>query len=495
MKPCHKKMIFLFFILFFNQVGQNLLAQKNQPYSKEIEEQISLVERSLGEAIKTDNNPILLQDRMKFYNVPGVSIAVIKNYKLEWARGYGFADKEQSIPVTKHTLFQAASISKSLNAVGVLKLAQSDKVNLDADINTYLTTWKFPYDSTKGKKIITLRSILSHTAGTSVHGFRGYATDEEVPGITQILNGEKPANSQPVRSLFDAGIKYQYSGGGTTITQLVVMDVTQMPYDQYAQKNVLDPLGMKNSFYTIPPTEQKQSILATGYRSDGNPVKGKYNIYPEQAAASLWTNPSELSRFIIELQLAYAGKSKKVLSKEWASAMVTPVMNDVALGTFIRTAGDEKYFSHGGANEGFRCIYVGSIENGNGAVVMVNSDNGNILQEILNSIATVYGWKDFYKPEIRTVVKVPDDVLDSYVGEYAISEQFKISIRRNGNTLKAQATNQPEIDLFAEEQNKFFLKVVRAQIEFVKDSNNVVSKLILHQNGQAMEGIRVKKEN
>ncbi|MBX2954830.1 MAG: serine hydrolase [Cyclobacteriaceae bacterium] len=492
MRHHHFKSITLIALILFSSFGRTLSAQPNPSYNKKIEERIARVERSLGEAIKTDNNPILLQERMKFYNVPGVSIAVIKDYKLEWARGYGFADKEQSIPVTTQTLFQAASISKSLNAVGVLKLAQNGKVNLDADINTYLNTWKFPYDSAKGKKIITLRNILSHTAGTSVHGFRGYAAGEEIPGITQILNGEKPANSQPVRSLFDAGTKYQYSGGGTTIAQLVVMDVTHQPYDQYAQKNVLDPLGMKSSFYTIPSKEQKLSLLATGYRSDGNPVKGKYHVYPEQAAASLWTNPSELSNFITELQRALVGKSKKVLSKEWASAMITPVMNDAALGTFIRTAGDEKYFSHGGANEGFRCIYIGSVENGNGAVVMVNSDNGNILQEILNSIATVYSWKDFYKPEIRIVVQIPDDVLDSYVGEYAISEQFKIAIRRNGKALKAQATNQPEVDLFAEAQNKFFLKVTRAQIEFVKDDNNAITKLILHQNGQAMEGIRVK---
>lgn len=492
MKHHYLKSIILITLILFSSFGRTLIAQHNPSYNKEIEERISLVERSLGEAIKTDTKPTLLQERMKFYNVPGVSIAVIKDYKLEWARGYGFADKEQSVPVTTQTLFQAASISKSLNAVGVLKLAQNGKVNLDADINTYLTTWKFPYDSTKGKKIITLRNILSHTAGTSVHGFRGYAAGEEVPTITQILNGEKPANSQPVRSLFDAGTKYQYSGGGTTISQLVVMDVTHLPYDQYAQKNILDPLGMKNSFYSMPPKEEKLSRLATGYRSEGNPVKGKYHVYPEQAAASLWTNPTELSNFIIELQLACLGKSKKVLSKEWASAMITPVMNDAALGTFIRTAGDEKYFSHGGANEGFRCIYIGNVANGNGAVVMVNSDNGNILQEILNSIATVYGWKDFYKPEIRTVVQIPEDVLDSYVGEYTISEQFKIIIRRDGNTLKAQATNQPEIDLFAEAQNKFFLKVVRAQIEFVKDDNDAITKLILHQNGQTMEGIRVK---
>lgn len=481
----------LILLLFISQPVPYLLAQ-NQTYTKEIEERIARVERSLGEAIKTDDLPLLLSERMKFYNVPGVTIAVVNNFKLEWARGYGFADREQTIPVTSQTLFQAASISKSLHAVGVLKLAQSGKVNLDADINTYLTSWKFPYDSTKGKKIITLRSLLSHTAGTSVHGFRGYAAGEDVPDIIQVLNGEKPANSQPVRSLFDAGTKFQYSGGGTTITQLVVMDVTRMPYDQYARQHVLDPLGMKNSFYTIPPPAEKHAHLATGYRPNGVPVTGKYHVYPEQAAASLWTNPTELSNYIVELQQALAGKSKKVLSKEWASLMTSPVLGDATLGTFIRTAGDEKYFSHGGANEGFRCIYIGSIENGKGAVVMVNSDNGNILQEIVNSIATVYGWKEYYKPEIRTVVQISDDVLDRYVGEYSISEQFKITIRREGHALKAKATNQPEIDLFAEAQNKFFLKVVRAQMEFVQDENQDITKLILHQNGQAMEGVRVK---
>jgi CubicO group peptidase (beta-lactamase class C family) len=491
MKQLMIKLFTLIAIVLVSHWPQTLFAQQNPVYSKEIEERIAQVERSLAEAIKTDDKPLLLQERMKFYNVPGVSIGVIKDHKLEWARGYGYADREQTIPVTTQTLFQAASISKSLNAVGVLRLAQAGRVNLDADINTYLTTWKFPYDSAKGKKLITLRKLLSHTAGTSVHGFRGYAAGEEIPAITQILNGDKPANSQPVRSLFDAGTKFQYSGGGTTISQLIVMDVTGQPYDEYARKGVLDLLGMKTSFYS-PPTADRKEPLATGYRGNGNPVKGKYHVYPEQAAASLWTNPTELAKFITELQLAYAGKSAKVLTREWASLMFTPVMNEVALGTFIRTVGDEKYFSHGGANEGFRCIYLGHFENGNGVVVMVNSDNGNILQEIVNSVATVYHWKDFYKPEIRTVVTVPDEILDSYVGEYAISEQFKITIRRDGHALKARATNQPEVDLFAEEQNKFFLKVVQAQIEFVKDDNHVVTKLILHQNGQAMEGTRVK---
>lgn len=473
-------------VLLFNQT---IFAQQ---YSAVIEARIKQVEQNLGESIKTDDLPIILQERMKLYKIPGLSIAVIKDYKIDWAKGYGIADKELGNPVTTETLFQAASISKSLNSVGVLKLVQDKKVDLDADINTYLTSWKFPYDTLMGRKIITLKNLLSHTAGTSVHGFRGYANGEKIPKIVQILNGEAPANSQPVRSIFDAGIKTQYSGGGTTISQLIVIDVTKLPYDQYAQKNVLDPLGMQNSFYTIPPPAQKVSLLSTGHRGDGSPITGKYHLYPENAAASLWTNPTELARFIIEIQMAYEGKSKKVIGQELVSKMLTPVMDEAALGVFIMNKGNEKYFSHGGSNEGFRCIYFGSMEGGNGVVVMINSDNGAIMEEIVNSVATVYNWEDFYKPKIRKLVQIPDDVLDTYIGEYELNPQFKIAIMREGNSLKLQATNQPKFDIFAEDQNKFFLKVVEAEIEFIVDDSNKVTKLILHQNGQSMSALKIK---
>ncbi|WP_247232295.1 serine hydrolase [Telluribacter sp. SYSU D00476] len=468
-----------------------LLAQTNPTYSPEVEERIRRVEQSLGEAIRTDDNLLVLQERMKQLRIPGVSIAVIKDHQLDWARGYGYADKEQTVPVTPQTLFQAASISKSLNAVGVLRLVQDRKADLDQDINTYLRSWKFPYDSSKGKTPITLRHLLSHTAGTSVHGFRGYAAGEQVPTVIQILNGESPANSQPIRSLFEAGTRVQYSGGGTTISQLVVMDLTGLPYDLYAQQRVLDPLGMTSSFYTIPPPADRVPLLSTGYRGDGTPVVGKYHQYPEQGAAALWTNPTELSRYIIEMQRAYAGHSDKVLTQETARTMLTPVMQEAGLGVFNKTAGPDRYFTHSGANEGFRCLYLGSLQGGNGAVVMVNSDNGQILEEIVNSIATVYGWKDFYKPVIKRVVQVPDEILDTYVGEYELTPEFRLQIRREGHGLKVQATNQPAFDLFAEEPTKFFLKEVPAQLEFVKDSS-AVNSLLLHQNGHSRSARRTR---
>ena len=477
--------------LIFSIINTTTFAQ--QPtYSAAIEERIKKVETNLGEAIKTDDNPLILQERMKLYGVPGLSIAVIKDYKIDWARGYGFADKEKGNVVTPSTLFQAASISKSINAVGILRLVQNKKLDLNKDINSYLTSWKFPYDTAKGKKIITIKHLLSHTAGTSVHGFRGYAAGEKIPSLVQILNGEAPANSQPIRSMFDAGTKVQYSGGGITISQLIVMDVTGQPYDVYMQKNVLQPLGMKNSFYSIPPPVDKIGFLSTAYREDGNAVAGGYHSYPENAAASLWTTPTDLANFIIEMQLASTGKSKKLLDQHVASLMLTPVMNDAALGVFIKTVGNEKYFGHGGANEGFRSTYFGSEDGGNGVVVMVNSDNGAIMNEVVNSVATVYGWKDFYKPIVRKTITVGPEVLDGYIGEYELAPEFKITIRRDGTMLLAKATNQPEIKLYAEEQNKFFVKEVEAKIEFVKDDAGKISKLILHQNGQNMDGKKIK---
>jgi CubicO group peptidase (beta-lactamase class C family) len=232
---------------------------------------------------------LTLKERINFYHVKGVSIAVIRNYKIEWARGFGWADSAEQRPVTTSTLFQAGSISKSLNAVGVLKLVQDGKLDLYRDINDYLKTWKFPYDSLSHGKKITVANLLSHTAGLNLHGFPGYEKGDPIPSLSQVLDGIKPANTDAVRSSFEPSLRAQYSGGGTTISQMIVQDVSNMRYDEFMWKNVLKPMGMNNSSYTQPPPKENKNKLATGYLADGEEVKGKYHIYPEQAAAGLWT--------------------------------------------------------------------------------------------------------------------------------------------------------------------------------------------------------------
>ena len=334
------------FVLFFSS---NSYSQ-----SADTTDKIKQVENNLTGPVQVEGDkPYTIAGQMANYNIKGVSVAVIHNYKLEWAKGYGWADEALKIPVTTQTLFQAASISKSLNSVGILKLVQDKKIDLYADINTYLTTWQFPYDSlSKGKKISVV-NLLSHTGGLTVHGFPGYERGKDtIPAIVQILNGQKPANSPAIRSMYEPGLKSEYSGGGITISQLIVMDVTHQAYNKYMNDNVLKPLGMTSSTYTQPPVDVKPQLLATAYYIDGKEVPGKYHIYPEEAAAGLWTNPTDLAKYIIETQLAYAGRSDKVLSQQTTQLRLTPYIDkNAALGVFVDNADSTKYFEHSGANE------------------------------------------------------------------------------------------------------------------------------------------------
>lgn len=335
--------------------------------------------------------------------------------------------------VTTSTLFQAASISKSLNGFGILKLAQDKKIDIYTDINNYLRSWQFPYDSLSNGKIITIANLLSHTGGINISGFDGYTKADSLPTIVQILNGEKPANSDAVKSIFEPNLKYRYSGGGTTISQLIIEDVTGKSYTDYMANNILKPIGMKNSFYTNTTSEKKLKLLATGYNADSE-VTMKYHIYPEKSAAGLWTNPIELSKFVIEVQKSLVGKSNKILSQKMTQLMLIPyVDNSSALGVFIEDKEGIKYFRHGGVNEGFTSLYFGSVENGNGAVVMCNSTDKTILYEIVNSIATVYKWENYYKPVLKKVVKIDSVELSKYVGRYTFNGREYIISQDKGN--------------------------------------------------------------
>ena len=409
-------------ILFFIVT---LVAQAAAQYSKEVEDKIREVEESLGlnkfqvEGLVSAT----LEDRMRFYHVKGLSIAVVHNYKIEWAKGYGWADSAEQRRVTTKTLFEPGSISKSINAVGVLRLAQRKKVDLYKDINNYLVSWKFPYDTVSKNKKITIANLLSHTAGLSQHGFPGYYRGDTFPAIPEILDGKRPANTQAVRSLFAPGLKFEYSGGGTMISQLIVMDKSEQQYDAYISEHVFVPIGMENSLFTQPPPDTRRKELATGYSGNGKEIKGKYPILIEQAAGGLWTTPSDLCKFIIEVQLSLRGKSNKVLSKKMTKKMLKPYRNkSAALGFFIVKKNGTKYFSHNASNQGFSGVYYGSFKGGNGLAIVVNSDNGNdLIQEIVKSITNTYKWKGFYTGEkvvIKKSVVLSPDLIEKYVGAY-----------------------------------------------------------------------------
>lgn len=448
-----------------------------------------MTEHSLATwATDQENRRYSLKERMEKYNVNGLSIVVIKDYKIAWAKGYGWADVAQKKPISTKTLFQAGSISKSLNGVGILKLVQNGKLDLYKDINDYLISWKFPYDSlSKGKKITTA-NLLSHTAGLSGHGFGGYMKGEAIPSIYQILDGKKPANSEAVRSMYEPGKTAEYSGGGITISQLMLTDITGKKYEDYMLEQVLQPLGMTESFFS-QPAPNKKNLLASGYYPDGKKAnEGGYNLYPEMAAASLWTNPTDLAKYIIETQLSLKGKSAKVLSQKMTMLRLNPYIdNESALGVFIKQKGNEKYFTHSGGTKGFISEYIGSFENGNGVVVMTNGANPGIAKEIFNSVALVYNWKDFYKPEITKTISLPLSLMQKYVGNYQWQgKPVAISIENGQLWLNAAVRSR----LYFTSNSEFYLAERESHFKFSTATNDLVDGFVDTDDNRKIEKIK-----
>ncbi len=455
----------------------------------ELEQRIQHIQNAILPPVITKGKPpatTKLADRMAALHVPGVSVAVIHDGKIEWARGFGVSSVGGPA-VTPDTLFQAASISKPVTAVAVLHLAESGKLDLDADVNRYLKAWKVPANSFTEKTKVTLRELLTHTAGMTVHGFPGYASDAARPTLVQVLNGEKPANTPAILVDTVPGTNWRYSGGGFVVTQLLLEDVTGQPFPKLMHDVVLGPMGMTRSTYEQPLPQSRMAEAAMPYRQDGQAVPGGPHVYPEMAPAGLWTTPSDLARYAMEIQKALAGKSSAVLSAAMAREMLKPGMSQWGLGVGTGGGREHPYFTHSGANEGFQCNLV-AYNSGDGAAIMTNSDSGGALATSsgVHHIAYEYHWPDFAPREItERKDAVSPDVLARYVGIYAMAPGVNMTITLAGNQLAGQMTGQGKIALSAESETTFVPQGIDAQIEFPKDdSKGPASQLILHQNGR-----------
>ncbi|NQZ23190.1 MAG: class A beta-lactamase-related serine hydrolase [Colwellia sp.] len=372
-----------------------------------------------------------LQDRMKHYGVPGVGIAVIKDYKISWFKTYGLADRETGETASNQTLFQAGSVSKPAAAFAALRLVEAGKLSLDADINTVLKSWQLPENQFTTKNKVTLRQLLSHTGGLTVHGFRGYSVGEKVPNVIQVLNGAKPANSSPVRVNKEPGGDFRYSGGGYTIAQLMMSDVSGKPFEKVMDDLLIRPSQMTQSTYQqpLPPTLLKYA--ASGVLPHGDAVTGKRHTYPEMAAAGLWTTAGDLASFAIEIQKALNGDSK-LMSKSMAQTMTTEVDSGYALGWGINNRGASGYFSHGGWDEGFCTQLTGHLKDGYGVAIMINSNHPEFLDEVVNAVGLTYGW-DGYQAKVKQ--SIAKDVTNKYVGQYGYDSTRSISITSQAGKL------------------------------------------------------------
>lgn len=388
-----------------------------------VDTDIAAIENGLVPAIVVKGEPIpkaSIEDRMKHFNVPGLSIAVVKDGKLHWAKSYGMAQEGKA--VANNTLFQAGSISKPLAALAALKLYEEGKVDLDTDVNQYLKDWQIPEsDFTKDKKV-TLRLLLTHSAGTTVHGFPGYTQEDEFPSIISVLNGA--GNTPKIASYAEPGSNWKYSGGGYTIMEKVVEDVSGMPLEDYMAKHIFPKIGMEHSTYAQPLPEEFHAQASAAYKGDGSVYKGLWHNYPEQAAAGLWTTPTDLAKYVGEVIAIYKGKETGVLSQKTIKEMLTPHMNGWGLGPGTQGEGEKMAFGHGGKNAGFTNDMRAMLHPGNGIIVMTSADRGGeVISEISRSISDHYGWGMARPAREIEIKEISKKELKQLAGKYRYNEQ------------------------------------------------------------------------
>jgi CubicO group peptidase (beta-lactamase class C family) len=343
---------------------------------------------------------LIVPDRMAHHHVPGLSLACIHNGTVAWTQAFGVA-RVGGEPVTPETLFQASSISMPVTALAVLRLVEQGKLNLDADVSQYLRSWKLPTNRFTEQKTVTLRELLSHTAGATIHSFEDYAAGKKMPTLVQVLNGESPASSAPVTIDFVPGTKFLYAGGNYAIIQQILIDVTGESFPDLMQKLVLQPLHMAQSTFQQPAPEKLQPLVAIPYDKDGNAIEGGPRTSPVMAVGGLWTTPSDLALFALGIQNALAGKPDAIVSPSTAHAMLQAVRGDYGLGFALAGTGRNRYFFHPGANLGYLSFFF-AYEQGDGVVLMSNQQYSKALMlEVIHALAKQYGWTEFPTDDSR----------------------------------------------------------------------------------------------
>jgi CubicO group peptidase (beta-lactamase class C family) len=433
----------------------------------------SRIEHGLEPTVRLAGRPDTafdLVERMRYYHVPGVSIAVIDNDRVVWAKGFGVKTFGGADPVDTSTLFLAGSISKPIFATGLLALVQQGKLDLDRDVNSYLKSWQLPESQFTRDQKVTLRRVLSHNAGLTVWGFPGYELGTPLPTVPQILNGEKPANTPAVRNDTVPGSRWRYSGGGITIAQLVATDITGEPFPALMRRLVLQPAGMVHSTYENPPPPAFARLAASGHEKRDTPVTGGYHVYPEMAAAGLWTTPSDLARWAIAISRDYRGEASRPLSQSTVQQMLTPqvevggqfagpVRSWWGLGVELQGSGDSLRFTHGGRDEGFVANLVMWPTQRRGLVIMTNGVSSGLLDEIARAFGATYGLPVAARVE-KQVAPVDAATLDSLPGSYLLTagtDTVMIRVTKRGSDLWLSTSDDPgAIRLLPQGPDSFF---------------------------------------
>lgn len=425
--------------------------------------------------------PYTLSERMNHYKVPGISIAVIKDFKIQWVKHYGVMDRDTQEPVTNNTMFGVGSCAKTVSAMVILKKVEEGKLILDGSVNDQLVSWKIPENEFTDKTQVTVRHLLSHSGGLNMsHGSAGYTADG-MPTLIQVLNGEKPAMTEAVRVENEPGTVYRYSNHGYGILQQLLIDIENKPFPEIVIETVFNPIGMAQSTFAPPLPQKWLPFVASGHMGDGPPIPVASNrLYiARMAAGGLWTTAADLAKFIIELQLSLHNRSNKVLSADMVQEMFTPVVSEkYGLGIGISEMDDEIYLRFFGDTPGFLAGFVWHKTEGYGAVIVSNSNSGLELErEIFRSIANAYVWKG-YLPQQYETVEVEPELLEKYTGRYLIGSDNVLTVSLEDNVMYMKTSETGKVKLFPVAGDKFVLKEREGQLVFIQDSSGAVVKAV-----------------
>jgi CubicO group peptidase (beta-lactamase class C family) len=460
-----------------------------------------LLQKGLAQRIRIDGQDIdfqSLKQRQADYNVPGVSVAFMRNGQIAWTLQSGVKDVASDQPLDGNTVFQAGSISKPAFATVLMKYRQDHSLDLDADVNKLLTSWQLPHHEWTGQEVVSLRRLLSHTAGTTVHGFPGYAAGKDVPSLKQVLDGSTPANTAALTVDIQPGSRMRYSGGGTTLAQLALQDVSGEPLPSMAKRLLFSPLGMTRSSFKQPISADLRDNMATPYNGNGSPVKGGAHTYATLAAAGLWSTPTDMLKMASAVRNAYLGSQTDWLSKTSALEILTtnaPTAKspNVGIGFFINMSdqGEILGFGHGGADEGFMSQLYLELDSGNGYAIMTNGNNGTqLIGEIEIRIKEALG-VGYAQPEIKTIVEINKNELSEYIGTYTVTKPVEVDVvlQVSDNGLLLTAPPYVENEMYWHQSDGSFFAMDGSKVSFERNEVGVITNIVMS------NGIRGKRKD
>lgn len=438
-----------------------------------------------------------MAQRLAHYACPGLAAAVLDGGHVVWSGGYGLTEAGGP-PVTADTVFAGASISKPLTAVLAMQQVERGRLDLDTDVNGVLQAWKVPETPYTRQRPVTLRNLLSHRAGTTVHGFGGVAPDAPRPSVLQTLRGEPPATNPPVTVDKTPGGSVRYSGGGYTLVQLLLEETTGRSFAELARSMIFEPLEMTGSTFEAPLPAALAARAAAGHDAQGQRLPARLSVCPQAAAGGVHLTAGDYARFMGAFRDAWAGERSPLLRPASAQQMVQARDGgEFGLGWRVLGHGDTLRIAHGGSNEGYQCETTCYLASGRGAVVLTNAVSGALLYwEVLNTIADVCDWPGFLPPP-RQVVPLDAAGRAQLAGRYRIvsgvDAPYLEVVDRDGQAwAQIVGHRAAPVPVLVDESGRLFNRYSPFDSEALRDASGQVVEIVGYDRGT--EILRARRE-